>query len=345
MNKIVPTPVETAIYRQDPVVFLLVGLGASLNIGIRQSYERPWAGGASLLDAVEALIEKVDKDLEHLKQPTGPEGMEIDNADQPEWKTWLIKSNKAIKDFGKDTERKQDTKLTNELNRMKDYLEEVRALLKEKKAKTWNELHPDTEKEKKKEKDGGAVEQQLPVISFHVWTSDWWALPVSQEKVSLYEELYEACWNGDDDKIRELCLPPLEGNTRKVAPIQIVCKATEGGGLRRSSIPPHNTHAHFTEFTPLHVAIHRRHWSTVNTVLTIAAAQQKTRPEVPTHTTLFSSTLDIKLGRLVPFCLFWTSLTASPPQVTPMRKRAMPRRPTMTPEGILMTRKNPSSST
>ena len=308
VNKVVPMPVETAIHRYDPVVFLLVGLGAGLNIGIKQSHDRTWAKGASLLDVVEELIEKIDKELENSGQPTRLESMEVDNPNQPEWKVWLIKSNKAIKAFEeKGNKKQQDSELISKHKRMKDYLEEVRALLKEKKAKTWNELHPDAEKEKKE--DAGAVKQQTRVIPFQTWSSDWWALPVSQEKVSLYEELYEACWKGDDDKIRELCLPPPEGTTRKVAPIQIVCKTTEGGELRRSPMISFNAHLPFTEFTPLHVAIHRRHWSTVNTVLTVAAAQQKTKSE-PTYTAV-STTLDIKLGRLVLLYLFRTSLITS----------------------------------
>ena len=227
---------ETAIHRYDPVVFLLVGLGASLNVGLLQSYNRSWTKGASLLEAVEELIKKIDKNQEFLRQPTGPESMEVDHANQPEWRAWIAKSNKAVKDFGeKGKKEQQHGKPNNQFNRMKDYLEEVLALLKEKKAKTWNELHPEAAVEKK-EKDSGASKQEPPVIPFQVWTSDWWALPVSKEKVSLYEELYEACWNGDDEKICELCLPPSEGTTRKVAPIQIVCKTTEGGKFRCSSI-------------------------------------------------------------------------------------------------------------
>lgn len=301
-------PVETAVHRYDPVVFLLVGLGASPNIGIRQSYERTWTKGASLLDAVGALVEKIDEDLKNSKQPTGSEGMEVTSADQPEWKTWLTKSNKAVKDFQEKVNKvQQDSKHISLRNRMKDYLEEVRAVLREKKAKTWNELHPDTEK---KGKGDGAVKQQIQVTPFHVWTSDWWDSPVSQEKVPLYEELYEACWNGDDEKIRELCLSSPEGITRKAAPIQIVCKTIEGGTLRLCLMLSLNTHTPFVEFTPLHVAIHRRHWSTVNAILTIAAAQQKTKSEAA-HTTVFS-TFNIKLGRLAPFFLIWTSLITPP---------------------------------
>jgi len=59
---------------------------------------------------------------------------------------------------------------------------------------------------------------------------------------------------------------------------------------------------HFAEYTPLRVAIHRRHWSTVKTILTIAAAQQRTKAEATTTRPTFS-TLDIKLGPVVPFFL------------------------------------------
>jgi hypothetical protein len=164
--------------------------------------------------------------------------MNVDNANQPEWRAWVAKSCKATKDFEKKTnKRQQDNERTNERARMKGYLEEVLGLLKEKKAKTWNQIHPDAERkgEDRSDDSGDARNQQKPAIFFDVWSSDWWAQPVPQEKVPLYEELYEACWNGDDDKIRELCLPPPEGTTRKVAPIQIVCKTNEGGEPRLSS--------------------------------------------------------------------------------------------------------------
>ena len=226
-NGIIQMPVETAIHRFDPVIFLLAGLGASLDIGIKQSYEYSWSRKASLLEAVEETIKNVDMELKSLKEPSESEAMEVDNANQPEWKAWVVKSSKAAKDFEKEVNaRQRDKKRITERTRMKDYLEEVLGLLKEKKAKTWKQLHPDSEQEE--EITNGTPKQEKQAIPFEVWSSDWRSEPIMREKVSLYEELYEACWNGDDEKIRELCLPPLEGATRKVAPIQIVCKTTEG---------------------------------------------------------------------------------------------------------------------
>lgn len=165
-----------------------------------------------------------------MKQQAELESMEVDNANQPEWKAWITKLHKAAENFEKKKNTSQrDNGRINECTRMRGYLEEVLELLKEKKAKTWNQLHPDAET---KEEEDYTPQLQKQTIFFDVWTSSWQVVPTPQEKVPLYEELYEACWNGDDDKIRELCLPPPPGSMRKVAPIQIVCKAHEGGKSR-----------------------------------------------------------------------------------------------------------------
>lgn len=184
---------------------------------------------ASLLEAVEAIIKSIEMELESSKQPAETESMDVDNANQPEWKTWIIKSCRAIKDFKKGSPSEQDENRISEHTRMKDYLKEVLGLLKEKKAKTWNQLHPDVDRNESNRNNRNNESKQQKPIPFKVWTSTWWSTPIPEEKVPLYEELYEACWNGDDDKIRELCLPPPEGTTRKVAPIQIVCMMVEGG--------------------------------------------------------------------------------------------------------------------
>jgi len=157
--------------------------------------------------------------------------MDVDDAGQPEWKAWIIKSCRAIKDSQKGSPSRQDDNRINEYTKKKDFLEEVLGLLKEKKAKTWNQLHPDVDRNRNN--SDGERNQQKP-IPFEVWSSNWLCTPIPEEKIPLYEELYEACWNGDDEKIRELCLPPRKGTTCKVAPIQIVCKMVEGGECRLS---------------------------------------------------------------------------------------------------------------
>ncbi|KAH9949864.1 ankyrin [Amylocystis lapponica] len=71
----------------------------------------------------------------------------------------------------------------------------------------------------------------------------------------LYDELFEACWVGDDMKIQELCLPK-RGAQSKNGLLQIV--AAFGDGCN-----------------PLSLALQARHWDTARLVLAIAAAQHQ----------------------------------------------------------------------
>ncbi|KAH9970349.1 ankyrin repeat-containing domain protein, partial [Lactifluus volemus] len=96
-----------------------------------------------------------------------------------------------------------------------------------------------------------------------------------------YDELFEACWTGDNASIQELCLPKEEKEGQ--GPIQISVQTTplrDGlGGL--------------TGWTPLLVALHRRHWETARLVLAIAIAQyQAPESKGSTFTDTLSAILD-----------------------------------------------------
>ncbi|KAG8905028.1 hypothetical protein FRC01_008504 [Tulasnella sp. 417] len=83
----------------------------------------------------------------------------------------------------------------------------------------------------------------------------------------LYDELYDACWNGDNDKIRALCLPPgddptaIPSGTRDLLQITVRVTYTE-----------HTTY-HSKGYTPLHVALRSRKWDTARLILEIAEEQ------------------------------------------------------------------------
>ncbi|KAH8991543.1 hypothetical protein EDB92DRAFT_1945881 [Lactarius akahatsu] len=90
-----------------------------------------------------------------------------------------------------------------------------------------------------------------------------------------YDELYEACWKGDNVSIRELCLP--KRNAEGEEPIQIVVQTTAVGDSNpftswMSSFTVQLWH-HRNGWTPFLVALHRRHWDTARLVLAIAMAQ------------------------------------------------------------------------
>ncbi|KAG8898026.1 hypothetical protein FRC00_003492 [Tulasnella sp. 408] len=85
--------------------------------------------------------------------------------------------------------------------------------------------------------------------------------------IPLYDELYEACWNGDNNKIKALCLPPDVDTPlpQSVAPdlLQITARVR------------YTDHAHFrgSGYTPLYVALRARKWDTARLILEIAQKQ------------------------------------------------------------------------
>jgi len=63
-------------------------------------------------------------------------------------------------------------------------------------------------------------------LSFITLTMQWLMVgsPVPVHTVPLYEELFEACWKGNNERIKELCLPPKTDKRNKDAEyLQITC--------------------------------------------------------------------------------------------------------------------------
>jgi hypothetical protein len=57
-------------------------------------------------------------------------------------------------------------------------------------------------------------------LQYYTFTTSTYSTPAPQTMGGLYDELYEACFSGDDEKIRRLCLPPA-GTKSKAPALQI----------------------------------------------------------------------------------------------------------------------------
>ncbi|KAI0059307.1 ankyrin [Artomyces pyxidatus] len=95
-------------------------------------------------------------------------------------------------------------------------------------------------------------------------------IPIPIHLKSQYDDLYEACWSGDNARIEELCLPKHVSTLNP--PIQISVESAPLPGPFRI----------WSGYTPLTVALHRKHWATARLVLAIAAAQYKPEEEKST---------------------------------------------------------------
>ncbi|KAI9433880.1 hypothetical protein H4582DRAFT_2081568 [Lactarius indigo] len=110
----------------------------------------------------------------------------------------------------------------------------------------------------------GRIGIQRPVpsqVSGYTRHAKYSTTPVPVHLKVFYDELYEACWKGDNASIRELCLPKQVADGKE--PIQIVVQTAALDDPSYIS----------TCWTPFFLALHRRHWNTARLVLAIAKAQ------------------------------------------------------------------------
>jgi hypothetical protein len=62
-------------------------------------------------------------------------------------------------------------------------------------------------------------------LRFYIFRSQWSIEPAPVHTLPLCEELFEACWRGNNERIKELCLPPKTGKRNKdTGYIQIICE-------------------------------------------------------------------------------------------------------------------------
>ncbi|THH16522.1 hypothetical protein EW146_g4129 [Bondarzewia mesenterica] len=250
-------PIETAISHRNEAVHLLVSLGAELSLLTKAA-----AGQAlprtNTLDWVAAAAE-------HVSMLAAGEGESTRNFTADPVHSWKehhaqivfalrrsqrIANAKAMK-FREDP---------NCAALLQDYLHETRDLLRSNGAKLREEID-------------GVGHSRFPLsgllrLSSNARTpypQDGYLLhsgrptdqPVNEELKVLYDELYEACWNGDNAKILDMC-----SSSNSQVPLEISVQTTSPLSLSSQD-----------GYTPLFVAMHRRHWDTARLIISICTAQ------------------------------------------------------------------------
>ena len=220
-------PVETALSNHDDLVHLLVNLGALVNIGQKKSMAAYCniTDRRTLKDWIQYTINVLENQINSCCQPK-PSAIPIPESSG--WQKFYIEYHESLKpqvgegsqqEFQKAYEREERERLE-KLKDTKAYVLEVKQLLDEHGAKTWKEVYPDI--------DSSATDTPLGLVpdnsylsatvplskvnlhSYMVLTSGCNAHgtdTVSEHLLSSYDELYEACFVGDNEKIQSLCLP------------------------------------------------------------------------------------------------------------------------------------------
>lgn len=245
-------PLETALLNNDEFAFLLVQLGTSVDVGLKRSY-RPHVGPTerrSIKDWVDYAVKEI---ADRIRKKEEEDTVIVNKADAiPEPKPapkvprtgWLGHWEKHHEHVNKaymvlDKMSKPMPKLSEEeriarsdlnakwyLERLRDvqsFFLEVQALLSEKNAKTWSQIHPDLESRPlpppvppmktifpSTPKASESVEPKKPVRDYrYVYLSSryYGARNVAEHQLDAYDELFEACYTGDNQRIQALCLP------------------------------------------------------------------------------------------------------------------------------------------
>jgi len=256
-------PLEVAIRNQDDVANLLLALGAPADLGLRRSLAaysniserrtlKDWVDFAVL--SITHLIE----DRESNDVVLVNTAMDIDSAKlEEEAKTgWRGFYEGYVTSLKKPGDKKVDQKKAEEkrleqaarsekeklerLGDIKQFLLELRSHLEKRGAKTWKEAYPLVETTAtlpvkhtiaKFEKQVIGAKKQRDTNYVYLGTSSYNRQNVPEHLIDHYDELFEACFAGDHDKIQRLCLP-VEGQGATIAkntpPLNISVRMVDG---------------------------------------------------------------------------------------------------------------------
>ncbi|KAF8267587.1 hypothetical protein EI94DRAFT_1801491 [Lactarius quietus] len=248
-------PIETALGKCDEVISLLAALGADVDVPIKSSTVT-YMQRFSLLQWTSKAISILSS-----KTPPKPES----HRDSPAFDTWneyrayltAVLPHSKIEDLGSPGSRGvvniRRTLDGEYAPSMKKYLTLADSVLR---------AHGAT-------LPGGPSISELhaPVTSQgsgYIRHGKYATTPIPIHLKVFYDELYEACWKGDNASICELCLPKQLSEEKE--PIQIVVQTTNSSD---------SFQVVSFGWTPFLVALHRRHWATARLVLAIVKAQNQ----------------------------------------------------------------------
>ncbi|KAJ3512423.1 hypothetical protein NLJ89_g3531 [Agrocybe chaxingu] len=278
-------PVEVALQYHNEIANLLIALGAPVNFPLKHSLYQ-YANDEerrSLKDWVDFAISSL---RENIRKKVFEELISVEKDAEPDpkpdpeaagWAGFVKKYDAGLTDpdrekwelRNKEKAVKQDRDLRERMEDIKEFLVEIQRMLNQKHAKRWSDLYPDIPTAAVIEVRHYTLEDIMPKKSkeeeerlYVLVPAGWSEQNVPQHLHPQYDELYEACYAGDNDKIQRMCLPVpgRESAPGALNPLNISVKLKD---RRHSS----------EGYTPLFAAIAGRRWSTARLVLAVAAAQ------------------------------------------------------------------------
>jgi hypothetical protein len=229
-------PMEVALGNQDQLAFLLLRLGADVSLQLHSSHQHSWRSESlrSIVEFAQDTVKHVNELVESKPDPVEDDDDNEDGAKIEEdigpakleaetwkeyWKCLCAEMNPKPKTDGVEVV-KTEIELENErrtkanLAAQQKFWTEATGALEAAGAKTWNELRPDNLQDRSKDEDGDGGrnrrqknEKVKPVVGYKRYSNEWSQESVPNHLWPLYDELFQACWDGDNEKIKKLCVP------------------------------------------------------------------------------------------------------------------------------------------
>ena len=310
-------PLEVAIRNQDDITNLLLALGASADLGLRRSLAaysnnterrtlKDWVDFA-LLFITHLIEDRESNDVVLVSTAMDIDSAKLEEEAKTGWRGFYEGYVTSLKKpGGKVEEKKAEEKCLEQVARsareelerlgdIKQFLLELQSHLEKRGAKTWREVYPLVETTAtlpvkhtvvKFEQQVIGAKQQRDTNYVYLGTSSYNRQNVPEHLIDHYDELFEACFAGDHDKIQRLCLP-VEGQGATIAkntpPLNISVRMVDGSISNYDSrgrifwlffaLEPSLLSQKSTGYTPLFAAISARRWATAKFILAIATAQ------------------------------------------------------------------------
>lgn len=209
-------PVECAIAKNDNVARLLIAIGGAVDIGCRRAHgnEYPktigdWAKFA--VGTLEGRIKARKAQLATLLAETVSDAVVVKDVGKG-WKSYLANEEAKRVKAGPPASDPRKT-LQEDITRLEEtfeYLQDINSALIARDAKTWNEVYPDKLTTLVATTYANYNEDGPPKLpdpaTYATLNSYGNGRVVPQHQVALYDELFEACFTGNNEKVQDLCL-------------------------------------------------------------------------------------------------------------------------------------------
>ncbi|KAF9530937.1 hypothetical protein CPB83DRAFT_849901 [Crepidotus variabilis] len=269
-------PIEIALAASPEAFPLLVACGASINFGTKSSLQRYSNSDQrrTIVEWVQLAINNIKRQILKLKSESHSMDTQPDATPSP-WKSYLRTSKKsqlkqpnALED---DYKKKLKERKLKELEEGQQYFEEVLRILQAHKAQKWKVVYPDIESTATADAQEAYNYSVSNVGAKKEWTCSYLTTGYGRQSVpnhllESYEELFDACYAGDDDKVKQLCMPSDVDLSKR--PLKVAVRIDQSSNSYDQQ-----------GFTPLAAAALGGKWTTCRLLLSIVTAQY--RPEDP----------------------------------------------------------------